>query len=108
MLSPKFRLSFPAPDVVGAILRNSHPTFGGGPRKTKGSESPYYRGSNQEQVIALPNRPGGAALVDLRAATGWQPHPVRGAISGALKKRLGFDVVAGTPCAGGAVFSQDP
>ena len=28
------------------------------------------------------------------AATGWQPHTVRGAFAGALKKRLGFTIVS--------------
>jgi hypothetical protein len=31
-------------------------------------------------------------MEDLIAATGWQRHTVRGAISGALRKRLGLTV----------------
>jgi len=27
-------------------------------------------------------------------ATGWQPHTVRGALAGALKKRLGLTIVS--------------
>ncbi len=40
------------------------------------------------QVISLTERDGGASLNDLMAATGWQAHSVRVALS-TLKKRLG-------------------
>ena len=36
--------------------------------------------------------PEGATIAEIADATGWQPHTVRGAIAGALKKRLGLDV----------------
>jgi len=40
-------------------------------------------------VIALLRRPEGATVDEVRAAaTGWQPHTVRGVFSGALKKKL--------------------
>ena len=35
-----------------------------------------------------------AAIGEIVAATGWQPHTVRGAIAGALKKKLGLDVTS--------------
>jgi len=50
--------------------------------------------TKQAKLITLLRRPSGATLVDLVKATGWQPHTVRGAISGALKKRLGLKVVS--------------
>jgi hypothetical protein len=37
-------------------------------------------------------RPEGATIEQIVAATGWQPHTVRGAFAGALKKRLGLEV----------------
>lgn len=43
-------------------------------------------------VIAL-RHPQGATSLQLMLATGWQPHTVRGAISGMLRKRLGLNVV---------------
>ena len=52
------------------------------------------RASKQAEVIALRRRPEGATVDEVRAATGWQPHTVRGVFSGALKKKLGLAIVA--------------
>src|SRR6266436_1324398 len=51
------------------------------------------RASKQAEVIGLLRRPEGVTVDEVRAATGWQPHTVRGVFSGALKK-LGLAVVA--------------
>ena len=45
-------------------------------------------------VVALLLRPEGATLAAMQEATGWQAHSVRGAISGSIKKKLGFDVTS--------------
>ena len=50
--------------------------------------------TKQAKLIALLRRPGGATLDDLTKVTGWQPHTVRGAISGALKKKLELSVTS--------------
>ena len=34
----------------------------------------------------------GATIDEVAEALSWQPHTVRGAIAGALKKKLGLDV----------------
>jgi hypothetical protein len=52
------------------------------------------RASKQAEVIALLRRPEGTTVAEVRAATGWQPHTVRGVFSGALKKKLGLAIVA--------------
>ncbi len=39
-------------------------------------------------------RPAGVTIAEVVAATGWQPHTVRGALTGALKKRLGPTIVS--------------
>ena len=51
------------------------------------------RASKQAEVIALLRRPAGATVGEVQAATGWQPHTVRGLFAGALKKKLGLTVV---------------
>jgi hypothetical protein len=53
------------------------------------------RASKQAEVIGLLRRPEGVTVDEVRAATGWQPHTVRGVFSGALKKKLGLAIVAG-------------
>ncbi len=55
---------------------------------------PARAGTKQATLIDLLRRPGGATIADLVKATGWQPHSVRGAISGALKKKLGLTVTS--------------
>jgi len=61
-------------------------------------------GTKQARIIALLQRPGGAAVSELVAETGWQPHTVRGAISGALKKKLGLPVTSGKIVGRGTVY----
>jgi hypothetical protein len=51
-------------------------------------------GTKLAQMIALLQRPEGATIAEIVEATGWQSHTARGAISGALKKKLGLPIVA--------------
>lgn len=51
-------------------------------------------GTKQAALIALLQRPEGASITEAAAALEWQAHTVRGAISGALKKRLGLTVAS--------------
>jgi hypothetical protein len=48
----------------------------------------------QDAVIALLRRGNGASIAEMMEATGWQAHSVRGFMSGALKKRLGLELVS--------------
>ena len=57
-------------------------------------------------VMAL-RRPQGATSLQLMLATGWQPHTVRGAISGMLRKKLGLNVVLTRNAAGERVYRID-
>jgi hypothetical protein len=49
--------------------------------------------SKQARLVGLLRRPRGATLTELMSATGWQAHSVRGAISGAIRKKLGLNVI---------------
>jgi hypothetical protein len=46
------------------------------------------------QLMELMRREGGATLPELCEATGWQPHSVRRAIAGGLKKKHGLEVAS--------------
>ncbi|WP_366915013.1 DUF3489 domain-containing protein [Antarcticimicrobium sp.] len=66
------------------MAKNSTPTTAdAAPRQTK-----------QQIMIDLLRRPEGAGIEEITAATGWQSHTVRGAMSGALKKKLGLDITS--------------
>jgi len=52
------------------------------------------RTSKIDQVVALLRRPQGATIEAMIAATGWQAHTVRGAMSGALKKKAGLTITS--------------
>ena len=45
-------------------------------------------------LIDMLKRDEGASIGQIVEATGWQKHTVRGAISGALKKKLGLAVTS--------------
>jgi hypothetical protein len=49
-------------------------------------------GTKQATLIEMLRRPEGATVEQIARATNWQHHTIRGAISGALKKKLGLTV----------------
>ena len=51
-------------------------------------------GTKQAVLIELLKRPEGATLPQMTEATGWQVHTVRGAMAGALKKKLGLEITS--------------
>ena len=55
--------------------------------------SPIRPGTKLAALVVALRRPQGATSLQLMLATGWQPHTVRGAISGMLRKKLGLNVV---------------
>ncbi|OUS08007.1 hypothetical protein A9Q96_04760 [Rhodobacterales bacterium 52_120_T64] len=82
------------PVVVQAIakLRNGPREIAAGTDEAKSAKK--RDGTKQTQLIALVEAPTGASLEEIVAATGWQTHTVRGAISGTLKKKLGLAVIS--------------
>ena len=52
------------------------------------------KGTKQATLIAMLRAPDGATIEEIMVATGWQSHTVRGAMAGALKKKLGLEVTS--------------
>jgi hypothetical protein len=52
------------------------------------------RQTKQQIMIDLLRRPEGATIEEITAATVWQSHTVRGAMAGALKKKLRLQVTS--------------
>ncbi len=51
-------------------------------------------GTKQAKLIEMLRAEGGATIDEIVAALQWRPHTVRGALAGALKKRLGLTIVS--------------
>lgn len=62
------------------------------------------KGTKQAKLIEMLERPNGASNAEIQKAFDWQPHTVRGAISGALKAKLGLKVEAERDDARGTVY----
>jgi hypothetical protein len=63
------------------------------------------KGTKQAKLIEMLRAEGGATIDEIVAETGWQPHTVRGAFAGALKKKLGLDVTSEKIEGRGRVYS---
>jgi DNA-binding MarR family transcriptional regulator len=76
--------------------------------ETKPRKEPTVRkDSKQAQLIAMLRRAKGATIAEIAEALEWQPHTVRGAIAGALKKKLGLEVVSEKTERRGRVYRID-
>jgi hypothetical protein len=51
-------------------------------------------GSKTATILDLLKRPGGATTKELLKATGWQPHSLRGFLSGTVGKKMGLAVTS--------------
>jgi hypothetical protein len=60
--------------------------------------------TKQAKLIAMLSRPSGATLEQMAKTLGWQHHTVRGAIAGALKKKLGLEVTSEKNPAGNRIY----
>ncbi|WP_114965593.1 DUF3489 domain-containing protein [Alkalilacustris brevis] len=65
---------------------------------------PIRAGTKQAQIIVLLQRPGGATIAEIVAATGWLAHSARGLISGGLKKKLGLRITSVKEQGRGSVY----
>ena len=61
-------------------------------------------GTKQALLISLLQAPEGATMDAMIAATNWKPHTLRGTMSGALGKKLGFIVTSAKEGGRGRVY----
>jgi hypothetical protein len=72
---------------------SGEPGAQGAPKKTRSTPEATARGGSKTAIVLeLLGRPEGATLQQLVEATGWQPHSVRGFLSGTLAKKLGHKI----------------
>ncbi len=75
-----------------------------GSRKAAGARD----GSKTAKVLGLLKRPNGVTLKELMKATGWQPHSVRGFLSGAIRKKMGITVASTKAEDGERIYQVKP
>jgi hypothetical protein len=98
------------PEVASAVtaLRKAKPVPDPQPTAAATPKPVTIRaGTKQAQIIALLQRPEGAAITEIVAETGWMAHSVRGLISGALKKKLGLPIASEKIDGRGTVYKLD-
>ena len=106
-----------APKKAQAAARSRHvaPSKGRPGKKTtptkKGSKARKQpgdgarQGSKTEKVLDLLKRPGGATTKELMKLTGWQPHSVRGFLSGTIGKKMALKVESTKTESGERIYS---
>ena len=81
------------PKAGKAATKSNKPARARKGAKTEREESPEARqGSKKAEVLDLMRRKQGATLAEIIEQTGWQPHTVRGFVSGTLNKKMGLEV----------------
>jgi hypothetical protein len=90
-----------ADSTVTQTKRQANKSSGAKPQKAKSGKAatsrqkPTQRANSKiAKVVEMLRTPTGSTIRALMKATGWQAHSVRGAISGAIKKRLGLKVTS--------------
>jgi len=68
------------------------------------TERKIREGTKQALLIDMLKRPEGATIAEIVEATGWQSHTVRGAMAGALKRKLGLVINSEKDDARGRIY----
>lgn len=78
--------------TIGQQRPSPPPTIDDSPARD--SVQPCRPGTKLAKVVAALQNRDGATIFQLMCCTGWQPHTVRGALSGMVRKKLGLNVVS--------------
>ena len=63
-------------------------------KRQPATKPPVKAETKQATVLAMLRRQDGASIPEIVDATGWQPHSARGFLAGAVKRRLGIEVIS--------------
>jgi hypothetical protein len=87
-----------------AAKARSKPTRRAPAARSRAAVAPEPSGTKQSRLIALLTSPAGGTIDQMTSLTGWQPHTVRGTISGVLRKRMGLQVSCERAAGGAGVY----
>ena len=83
------------PVVVKTVVAiREHAAKTSAPKDSAATQPKLRAGNKQAMLIFMLQRPEGATMEEIIAATAWQAHSARGAMSGTLGKKLGLVVVS--------------
>jgi len=89
----------PAKDTIAkpeASKPHTHGSRRGGGQAAAAKKKVSARpsGTKTDKLLRLLRRPDGASLRELTKATGWQPHSVRGFLSGTVKAKMRLKITS--------------
>ena len=83
------------PVVVKTVIAiRKHAAETPAPQEVTATQPKQRVGTKQAMLIEMLRRPEGGTMEEIMAATGWLAHTARGAMSGALGKKLGLVVTS--------------
>ena len=80
--------------AIGIAVEPQNAKAQKGEPKPFSTERKTREGTKQSLMIELLKRPEGATIAEIAEATQWQQHTIRGAMAGALRKKLGLTVTS--------------
>jgi Protein of unknown function (DUF3489) len=75
------------------------------PKAPKPQADGVRKGSKTAKILDLLKRPGGVTLKEIVKASGWQPHSVRGFLSGTIGKKMKLALTSTKDQDGNRVYS---
>ena len=96
----KTKAKKPAKSVKPKTVKKAEPKKLSAPMKAAldtVAAMPVRKESKLEAIIQLLSRSEGATIDDMVAATGWKKHTIRSALSHALAKKRGYQIVSDKP-----------
>ena len=90
--------------VKTVITISEHAAKTPAPKDSAAAQPKLRAGTKQATLISMLRAPDGATIEEIMTATGWLAHSARGAMSGALGKKLGLVVTSEKDALRGRVY----